>query len=124
MATTPEFDAQKIPDRELASFAEQGSAEATSVIVEITGEPPQVELAESLHGAPSQPAEVIGFDPEAERQKMDRLQRQLTELGATELVRLDAAQAFVVDLTPGQLRAVSLLSETGCIRPNRTHYTK
>jgi len=65
---------------------------------------------------------VLPFDEDTERHHMDRLESELRKLIGDSFVRLDMAQAFVIDVTPEQLRAVAKLAKTGCIRPNRTHH--
>jgi hypothetical protein len=55
-------------------------------------------------------------------QHMDLLENGLKRLGLDrELVRLNVAQAFVLDVTPGQLRRILALPLVGRVRPNRTH---
>jgi len=118
----PEFNQQKILDPELIKFAEQDEKNTVSVIIETPVEQAQVELTETRpDGDTFAPFAALPVDEEAERQKMDQLENELKKLGADILVRLDTAQAFVVDLTPSQLRTVSLLGNVGYIRPNRTH---
>ena len=123
MAGKHRFDSRKLVDPELAEFAEQGSTGRLSVIVELASEPPQVVLADrgSIEDS-GRPYAAPPIDEDALRQQMDTLETELKRLTAEPLVRLDVAQAFVVELSPEQLRAVSLLSETGCVRLNRTHH--
>lgn len=119
METNHNYD-PKILDPDLIKFAEQTSTGTVSVIVELSIENTPIELTGS-QGNEGRPYESAKVDGHAERQKMDRLEFELKRLAAGGLVRLNTAQAFVVDLTPDQLRAVSLLAETECVRPNRTH---
>lgn len=117
----PRFDSDKLLDPSLADFAEQDSSERVSVIVELALPPSQVELANQSADEGLAPYAVLPFDVDAERRGMDRLEAELRKLGQDQFVRLDVAQAFVVDLNSEQLRAVTQLAEAGCIRPNRTH---
>lgn len=123
MANKLQFDSERVLDPELAKFAEQDSADKASVIVELSFESPQVELAESRGDEDlSRPFAALPIDEQVERQRMDRLESELESLGIGQMVRLDTAQAFVVEVTPAQLRAITLLAETGLVRPNRTHH--
>jgi hypothetical protein len=118
----PKFDQQKILDPELVKFAEQDKEDTVSVIIELPVEQAQIELTETR---PNEdifvPFATLPIDEDTERQKMDQLESELKKLGVDNLIRLDTAWAFVVDLTPSQLRAVSLLANTGYVRLNRTH---
>jgi hypothetical protein len=53
---------------------------------------------------------------------MNALEAAVVELGlASDIVRLPAAQAFVVTAGPDHVRAIANLPSVGAIRPNRTH---
>lgn len=55
---------------------------------------------------------------------MDQLESDLKKIRlAEEPIRLDAAQAFVLTVTPEQLREISHHPLVGDIRPNRVHRT-
>ena len=124
MATIHKIDSSKISDPELLKFAGQDTASKVSVIVELSIEHAPIELADpDPNSGLVRPYEALPIDEAAECQRMDRLERELKKLVTSETVRLDTAQAFVVDLTPSQLRAVLRLTDVGCVRPNRTHHT-
>jgi len=54
---------------------------------------------------------------------MDELEKELNALGlGNDLVRLSTASAFVVRVSPTQLRALFGLPLVGIIRPNRIHH--
>ena len=123
MADNPELDTGKILDAELVKFASQDSSTTVSVIVEMALPPSRVELTEVGPGqGPVRPQLALPADDGAWRHGMDALERELRQLIGAALVRLDTAQAFVVELTPDQLRKVTSLDEAGAIRPNRRHY--
>ena len=125
------FDSAKIVDAELCRFAAtQDTDERRSVIVELGVAPTPIELTFDRRTglrprdrlAPRGDTDRMDLpDVEGHAEFMDELQRQLSAL-AGEAVRLDAAHAFVVSVTPVQLRALSLLPLAGIIRPNRRHY--
>jgi hypothetical protein len=56
-------------------------------------------------------------------QAMDALQVQLAKVVGDQekMVRLNAAESFVLEATPEQLRAICELPLVGAVRPNRTH---
>jgi len=122
MADNPKPGTEKILDAELAKFASQDSRATVSVIVEIALPPSQVELTDAGPGkGPVRPRVALPAD-ERWRDGMDALERELRQLVGEAPVRLDPAQAFVVELTADQLRTVIRLAEAGTIRPNRRHY--
>lgn len=122
MEANSKFDRRKLAGADLAKFVEDDSAGKRSVIIELAGDTPQVQFAESAaEGGSPRPFSALPIDEESVREHMDRLERQLTKLVDHKPVRLDVAQAFVVELAPEQLRAVTLLEEVGLVRPNRTH---
>ena len=117
----------KIVDADLRSFVEHGgSDDRASVIVEL-GQTPTVRPGETAGGwfentgyrVPIE--ELEGFDDEGSG--MDELEKALQglDLAATP-VRLDSAQAFVLQVTPDQLKAIADMDLVGPIRPNRRHY--
>jgi hypothetical protein len=122
-----DFDPDKIPDPSLRSFAERGdSDEPRSIIVELGMEPvalPSRELSSRPHVPPPARCEsrdLINIEGHAD--SMRQLECELNALGlGGDLVRLNAAQAFVVNTNAAQLRALSRLPLVGVIRPNRTH---
>jgi hypothetical protein len=112
-----------ITDRSLAEFAATDSDERRSVIVEL-GVPLKVPLRPNgLRPYPPPVEELPTNDRRAdESDEMDRLAEELRAQGLAEsLVRLNLAQAFVVTVTPAQLRIISGSPLVGVIRPNRTH---
>jgi hypothetical protein len=123
-----DLDTGKIPDAELRSFAQTPTAEKPrSVIVELESPPLAIAPLEKTPrprypgGHPAIPFDLTAVGEEHER--MDQLQKELLALGLEEeLVRLNAAQAFVVSASPAKLRALSRLPLVGVIRPNRTHH--
>lgn len=123
MAHNPKLGTEKTLDAELAKFASQDSKTTVSVIVEMALPPSQVELTDAGPGkGPVRPRVALPADESSWRDGMDALERQLRQLFGAAPVRLDPAQAFVVELTPDQLRTVMRLAEAGTIRPNRRHY--
>jgi|GEM_PF-4028515 len=120
-------DLTKIEFAELRDFAlGKSRSRRRSVIIELGGPVPEVTLRKPTRsfwngGRP----EIRSFgDGSGQAEAMDRLEKGLSELGlANELVRLDAAQAFVASVTPVQLRAITGMPLVGVIRPNRTHRT-
>lgn len=120
----------KIQDDDLRSFAESDDTDRReTVIVEVESTPKVRPPASTDHWRdPSSyryAIEAMESDEEGQAAgSMDRLQRHFRELDLPdEPVRLDTAQAFVLDVTPGQLRQISEWSDVGPIRPNRTHYS-
>ena len=118
---------QKIDDADLRSFAEHGGpTDHASVIVELD-QTPTVRPGDATGGWSGDagyrvPIEALeGFDDEGTG--MDELEKALQglELAATP-VRLDSAQAFVLNVTPDQLKAIADWDLVGPIRPNRRHY--
>jgi hypothetical protein len=117
----------KIVDADLRSFVEHGGLDdRASVIVELS-QTPTVRPGESSSGwfentGYRVPIEALeGFDDEGSG--MDELEKALQglDLAATP-VRLDSAQAFVLQVTPDQLKAIADMELVGPIRPNRRHY--
>jgi hypothetical protein len=125
-----DFDDGKIPNPELRNFAESSdSDEERSVIVELGTEPLRLAPRE-VSPRPRVPPPAAARRPdlddlinvEGNAGSMRQLESELNACGLDrDLVRLDAAQAFVVSVTPCQLRALSRLPLVGIIRPNRTH---
>jgi hypothetical protein len=129
-----DFDSRKIVDPALRDFAASNqSNERRSIIVELGVPPAQVavrptrtpdgrqtipEPRTSGRLVPGSLADIEGYAA-----FMDKLEEGIIGLGLAEKpVRLDAAQAFVMNVTPAQLRAISRWPLVGPIRPNRTHY--
>ena len=121
------MDLLKISDPELRDFArELGTDVPRSVIVELNlmglnmnAEP----IALGDHSARRLvPAELDADAARREKEGMDSLERELTSLGlGKDLVRLNTASAFVVKVSPEQLRTVSTIPLVGVVRPNRMH---
>ena len=116
-------DLQKIPDAGLREFAQDDSATTRSVIVELAAGDAPIEFEPSSPDGSRgpRPRAVMPSDEQNLRTEMQRLEDALHKLVGQDLVRLNAAQAFVVSLTPAQLRSVASLAEAGVIRPNRSH---
>ena len=113
----------KIVDPELQRFAADPAAdEVRSVIVELDL-PPETPRSKTLPPPRAAVrARTSRSDVSSSSVLMMRLHRALESLGlADDLVRLNAAQAFVVTVSPRQLRELSKLPLVGSIRPNRTH---
>jgi hypothetical protein len=120
-------DVAKVPDPELQRFAEApDSAGLRSVIVEIESGPPEFAPRDNVL-RPRVPdggrrGSSDGGSGGGSGESLESLERQLIALGlAANLVRLTAAQAFVVNVSPSQLCALSAMPLVGVIRPNRTH---
>jgi len=117
----------KIQDDDLRSFAEgEGADQRESVIVELEHTPtvrPPANREQWVNPSDFRYAiEAIEGVSGDDADRMDELQRQFQGLDLPDQpVRLDTAQAFVVDLTPNELRQVTEWSNVGPIRPNRTH---
>ena len=114
----------KIADPELAEFAEKDSTETLNVIVELSFRPHRIPEKErpSVPGM-KRPIVVLPEDEAEVRKSMDRLEKSLKSLTTSRILRLDTAKAFILDLTPLQLRSVLRLTEVGWVRPNRKHRT-
>jgi hypothetical protein len=127
-----DFDERKISDYKLRDFAESGEAnERGSVIVELDI-PPRAMLRPEWQQTPWKKGSYPGLtdytasgeeeNVENDIELMNQLEEKLVSLDLPEKpVRLDAAQAFVVSVTPEQLRNISRFSLAGLIRPNRVH---
>ena len=127
-----DFEKRKISDSQLRDFAEDGETnERRSVIVEL-GVMPRVALRPEWQKTPWKKGSYPGLvdysaldeteDIEKDIESMNRLEEKLVSLNLPEKpVKLDVAQAFVVSVTPEQLRAISRFSLAGPIRPNRVH---
>ena len=122
-----DLDRTKIVPSDLRDFAAvENDAQRRSVIVELGGPASQVTLSQpSSSFSPRGLArpEILEFgDDSGQAEAMDRLERELAELGLDrKLVRLESAGSFVVNVTSEQLRAISNLPLVGMIRPNREH---
>jgi len=118
------MDLDKITDPGLAEFAEKDSTETLNVIVELYFRPDRIPKEErpSVPGM-KRPVLVLPADEAEARKGMDRLEQSLKSLTTGRILRLDTAKAFVLDLTPVQLRSVLRLTEVGWVRPNRKHRT-
>jgi hypothetical protein len=117
--------AAKITDPDLRVFAENADQRGIrSVIVELKAMPfevvrrPHTRRGDPLRYAIELSAPQLGD----EKDQMDQLEQELSQLGIDDPTRLNTASAFVVNVSPRQLRAVSTLPLVGVIRPNRTHH--
>ena len=120
-----ESRAEKILDPELLRFADaDAAAHPRSVIVELDAGPAHL-TPRRLHAPPRRALDRAKAAPRTQssrvRRDMTRLQKKLSDLGVQRVVRLDSAQAFVVEVQPAALRAISEMPLVGTIRPNRTH---
>ena len=117
-------DVEKIQGEDLRSFAESGpSDERQSVIVELgttdqVRPPAKKELWTSPNDYRAAIEGIEGYSDDGSA--MDELQQTLNGLSLPrDPVRLDSAQAFVLDVTPGELRQITASNLVGPIRPNR-----
>ena len=119
-----DIDAGKIEDPDLRQFAADDTGEPRSVIVELDAAPADIRPRGALprrqlpQGPESSGETTAGGN--ADTEAMNTLEQQLARLGVN-LVRLNAAHAFVVTLSPAQLRAICRLPGVAIVRPNRTH---
>lgn len=118
----------KIVDTDLRNFAKDcGTDEPRSVIVELNATPLELPVnASQRSGLPRMRLSipVDASQVNQEQKAMDKLESELAALGlGNDLVRLNTASAFVVNVSSDQLRAISSLPLVGVIRPNRTHRT-
>jgi hypothetical protein len=114
----------KIQDDSLQSFAALPGGERQSVIAELDA--PVSSLPRNMGGkVPPAKSVKCGGDQAAEitqhAQLMDQLEQQLVSIVRKKPVRLNAAEAFVLNVSPDELRAVCELGLVGAVRPNRTH---
>lgn len=124
----------KITDRGLKDFAETSEpGQRRSVIVELNEPPldfdPRRLFALDLRPpskprAPVDPPALIDEEAALEMGELGSELAALVGLEQSDLIRLDAARAFVLSVTPKQLRAAVHLPRVGVIRPNRTHRTR
>jgi hypothetical protein len=128
-----EFDPSKIGDTELREFASRSDeTERRSVIVELGLPAPRLELGkpwplprkgtvpETQSGVKMSQGDLA--DIEGNAKAMDILEKTILETGIHQKpVRLNAAQAFAIEVTPAQLRAISSSPLAGTIRRNRKH---
>jgi hypothetical protein len=127
MLTPVDDVSSKIVGKELAAFAQQTGEEERSVIVELSTTKP-VKLTPKRRSLPRhgtwtrESAPPASRDAKATRAAMDALEGVLKQFVREQaLVRLETAQAFVLSVTPEQLRKVIGESLVGWVRPNRTH---
>ena len=117
------IEPSKISDPELGRFARnEEDGEPRAVIVELS-EPPMALPAER-EPRPRSPEIRRGVQVEIDAADagMTRLEGELRRLGlGSNMVRLNHAQAFVVNASPKQLQALLQSPLVGFIRPNRTH---
>lgn len=117
----------KIQEPDLHLFAEEGDVQdRRSVIVELKAPPAQLAMNnQTRHRSTRTYKELIPEESQANtrvRADMDQLEHKLCSLGLSQPVRLDLAQAFVVNVTPEQLRKIASLESVDAIRPNHIHY--
>jgi hypothetical protein len=119
---------EKIVDAGLRSFAlSSGQVDRQSVIVELAG-PARVPTRSNevpRREAPTRHGRLVKKGPAAaptltpHGTLMDELESQIAGRVSPRFVRLNAAEAFVLDVTPDQLRALCDLRLVGTVRPNR-----
>ena len=115
------LDRKKLHGPELVEFAHSEANDTLSVIVELSFRPGAQPVDGAEEGIGSRPV-IVHPAVQGQRDRMDELERRLRRLGAGSLLRLDAAGAFVLDATPDQLRAITLLGDVEAVRLNRTHH--
>ncbi len=118
------YSSYKIVDASLRRFAALKTAKPQTVIVELGAEPPQLGLRETTPRPRKRLARKTCLkDVEGHASEMDQLEVDLKKIDLPEKpIRLDAAQAFLVTLTPAQLRQILDHPLVGNIRPNRIHH--
>jgi len=121
----PAFDTAKLHGQDLRDLVEAGEPEMrTSVIVEIKSTQTAAPHSyDAWREAPLSPDEIAQIDRADDATlTMDRVETQLKGLDLPKgPIRLDAAEAFVLSVTPSQLREISSWDLVGAIRPNRTY---
>ena len=117
---------EKILDPALRAFAESGSTEEDrSVIIELApggvrplrtrGLPPKDVTAKPKRSASQPLTERAAL--------MNELENKIAAVVSRKRVRLNAAEAFVLNVRPRELRALVQSSLVGAVRPNRVHRT-
>jgi hypothetical protein len=134
MRVVQEYDARKIRDAELREFASRlDEEEQRSVIVELGVPSPRLELNKQWpirkKESPTEAESAVNLqrtdlaDVEGNSGAMATLERAILAIGIpNKPIRLNAAHAFVMDVTPAQLRAISASSLVGGILRNRKHF--
>jgi hypothetical protein len=117
----PGYKPEKMTDH-LRAFAESAADGRLSVLIELAAKPPQVLVGERPWGQLERRALSIGKrDDKAIARRMARLEKALGAI-VGETLRLDAAEAFVAEVTPAQLREITRLGDVGQVRANRRHH--
>jgi hypothetical protein len=113
----------KIDDESLQAFAESSDKTFRSVIVELAI--PPIEVLRPWGKTPprfEQAKSAKPSDRAADKKPlMDKLGRSLKRI-AKDVVRIDAADAFVLSVSPEQLREIKEMPLVGSVRPNRAHF--
>jgi hypothetical protein len=126
-----ELDPYKIRDAELREFASRSDEEEQrSVIVELGVPSPRLKLkpwpmikkgtVPETESAVKMPRGDLA-DIEGHARAMETLEKAILATGIQKPVRFNAAHAFVIDVTPAQLRAISSSPLVGAILRNRRH---
>lgn len=124
-SNTNDFLAQKLPEAELRQLAEEDTDQKVSVIVELDLPPQEVFFSKNetdrVTGAYI-PKRVIEESPAQQKKnarKIERARDFLEALLGTAPHWLKSARAFIVTVTPEQLREIAQSSLTKTIRLNR-----
>jgi hypothetical protein len=122
----PNDSCKKIRDSALREFADANATEDRhSVIVELAA-PPEIGLRSVKPGPPKRsesPKSAAKVQLTPRKSLMDKLARKISGV-SQDAVRLDAAEAFVLSVTPDELRAICEIPLVGAVRPNRTHHAR
>jgi hypothetical protein len=117
----------KIAGEALQDFARMDRpAERQSVIVELAAPPREVPRSFELTKRPGLPSAPSREDLLGSRaltphgSLLDDLAGQIqSRIGPKKLVRIDSAEAMVLDVSPAELRTICEMPLVGSIRPNR-----
>jgi hypothetical protein len=125
------FNPNRLSHVELREFAAQTEGtDRRSVIVELDAPPADVDATPLEFSRPRPPRRDelchAGRKPDEALETaadMNRLGRSLEKLELDKPpVRLDYAQAYILSVTPDQLRSITHMPGVGLVRPNRTHH--
>jgi hypothetical protein len=108
-------------DHTLTDFLGSETKQRESVIVEIVSAPlvramPKRGFSGGLEGS----IRVKRPDPKTHK-AMNRVGDRLAKLTAETPARLEYAEAFVLDVSPEELREIASWPEVAFVRPNRVH---
>jgi len=117
---------EKIPDKNLMRFANSDSDVLESVIIELDLPEPKVEFEKVKRRGVETVAPVrVAPGTKTEREGMERKVGEARDFlnGILESPArwLSAAQIFIADATPSQLRRIAEFPLTRAIHPNRTY---